>query len=88
MADRASSSSTSSSSNKRKSSRRSKKPFVDPKMKKVITENLRQVLRKLSNIADVVVKRNIELKGENATEPPVVDALKKANEAFKKLEEL
>lgn len=57
-------------------------------MKKVITENLRQVLRKLSNIADVVVKRNIELKGENAPEPPVVDALKKANEAFKKLEEL
>ena len=86
MADKASSSS--SSKKKKKPSRSSRKPFVDPEMKTVITENLRQVLRKLSNIADVVVKRNIELKGENAAEPPVVDALKKANEAFKKLEDL
>jgi len=88
MADRASSSSSSSSSMKKRPSRLSKKPFVDPKMKRVITDNLRQVLSKLGNIADAVVKRNIELKGENAPEPPVVDALKKASEAFKKLEDL
>nr|PNR30720.1 hypothetical protein PHYPA_027036 [Physcomitrium patens] len=63
----------------------SKRSFVDSAMKDVITSNLKMVLGKLGNVTDMIVKRNKELGGENATQPPIVEALKEANIAFKKL---
>jgi hypothetical protein len=66
--------------------RKGRAPFVDGKMKQIVKDNLKQVLVKLGNISDVIVKRNIELQGEDAPTPLVVDALAKANEAFKLLE--
>ncbi|KAG0557003.1 hypothetical protein M758_11G091600 [Ceratodon purpureus] len=64
-----------------------KKPFVDPKMKEVITANLKVVLGKLTNVTDLIVKRNKEIGGENAKQPKIIEALNEANVALKKLED-
>lgn len=66
----------------------SKKPFVDPKMKELITANLKMVLGKLGNVTKIITSRNKEIAGENAEQPNrIVEALRDANIALKKLEE-
>lgn len=93
MADKASSSNASSStSSQRRPSKypqkgKGKKPFVDPKMKDVIVANLKKVLGKLDDITEIIVTRNKELGGENVKQPKIIEALREANAAFKKLEE-
>jgi hypothetical protein len=64
-----------------------KKPFVDAKMKEVITANLKMVMGKLTNVTDLIIKRNKETGGENAKQPKIIQALNEANVALKKLED-
>ena len=64
-----------------------KKPFVNPIMKEVITANLKMVLGKLSNVTDLIIKRNQEIGGENAKQPKIIEALNEAKVALKKLED-
>jgi len=64
------------------------KAFVDPKMKEVITSNLKMVLGKLTSITDIITTRHQEIGGADAQQPTrIVEALRDANVAFKKLED-
>jgi hypothetical protein len=55
-------------------------------IKMVVKDNLREVLGKLGNITDVIVKKNMELKGESESTSPIKETLEKASEMMKKLE--
>lgn len=61
---------------------------VDPEVKQAIKDNMKQVLNKLGNITDVIVKRHEQLNGPGgSTEPPkVVSSLEKAHDILKKLD--
>jgi hypothetical protein len=56
-------------------------------MKAVIKENLNQALGRLGTISDLMIKRNIELGANGMADgaPPVMKAVARAKEAFKKL---
>jgi hypothetical protein len=53
----------------------------------VIKENLNQALGRLGTISDLMMKRNIELGANRVADgaPPVMQAVARAKEAFKKL---
>ncbi len=61
--------------------------FADGEMKAVIKENLNQALGRLGTISDLMMKRNIELGANGVADgaPPVMKAVARAKEAFKKL---
>lgn len=68
---------------------RGKGKGVDPDVKQAIKENMKQVLNKLGNITDVIVKKHEQLNGPAGAsgEPPkVVSSLEKAHDILKKLD--
>lgn len=67
---------------------RGKGKGVDPEVKQAIKDNMKQVLNKLGNIADVIVKKNEQMNGPGGSnEPPkVVASLEKAHDILKKLD--
>lgn len=68
---------------------RAKGKAVDADVKQVIKENMKQVLNKLGNITDAIVKKNEQMNGPggSANEPPkVVASLEKAHDILKKLD--
>lgn len=64
-----------------------KQQLMDPNLKAVIKENMKQVLNKLGNITEVIVNKNKELKGDSAQEPAIVKSLEKAHQIMKKLDD-
>jgi uncharacterized protein YgiM (DUF1202 family) len=78
--------STSSSGATTPGKNKGKEVSSSQEIRTVVKENLREVLGKLGNITDVIVKKNMELKGESESTSPIKETLEKASEMMKKLE--